>query len=241
MPDQTVCLLPSCALTSAKEVPPSRIKTSSIRIADHYVTVKPICWIPSMLNPTATEYEPSEGSMKQLSVRAVIGAVVTATTLTGQSVAVRLPDESAGIGGIARALVSAFDQVDVLALGEAHGRTFDSDLRLAIVRRPDFPNKVRSIVVEFGSTTEQVTLDRYIQGENVSHAQLEQVWKSTTQARTGVWDSPIYAEFFAAVRDVNAKLPVDSRMVAESIFRRRSSSVSQVAKLSETCSVRYVA
>ena len=71
---------------------------------------------------------------------------------------------------------------------------------------------MRSIVVEFGSTTEQVTLDRYIQGENVSKAQLEQVWKSTTQARNGVWDSPIYAEFFAAVRDVNAKLPMDSRI-----------------------------
>ena len=139
-------------------------------------------------------------------------AVVMATTLTGQSVAVRLPDESGEIGEIARTLVSAFDQVDVLALGEAHGRTLDSDLRLAIVRRPDFPNRVRSIVVEFGSTTEQATLDRYIQGGSVAQAQLEQVWKSTTQAHTGVWDSPIYAEFFTAVRDVNAKLPMDSRI-----------------------------
>ena len=150
--------------------------------------------------------------MQQTSIRVVICAVVTATTLTAQSGAVRLPDESEGIGRIARALVSAFDQVDVLALGEAHGRTLDSDLRLAIVRRPDFPDKVRSIVVEFGSITEQVTLDRYIQGETVSPAQLEQVWKSTTQAPNGVWDSPIYAEFFAAVRDVNAKLPVDRRI-----------------------------
>jgi hypothetical protein len=164
------------------------------------------------LNPTATGFEPSEGSMKQLSVRVVICTVVMATTLTGQSVAVRLPDESEGIEGIARALVSAFDQVDVLALGEAHGRALDSDLRLAIVRHPEFPNKVRSIVVEFGSATEQVTLDRYIQGEKVSQAQLEHVWKSTTQARNGVWDDPIYAEFFAAVRDVNAKLPTDSRI-----------------------------
>jgi hypothetical protein len=125
---------------------------------------------------------------------------------------VRLPDESAGIDGIAQTLISAFDQADIVALGEDHGRKLDSDLRIAVVRHPDFARKVRSIVVEFGSTTEQSILDRYTRGENVSRAQLEQVWKTTTQARNGVWDSPVYAEFFAAVRDVNSKLPSDARV-----------------------------
>jgi hypothetical protein len=126
---------------------------------------------------------------------------------------VRLPDEAAGLDAIARVLISAFDQTDIVALGEAHGRyKLDSDLRIAMVRHPDFAKKVRSIVVEFGSTTEQSTLDRYIQGENVSRAQLEQVWKTTTQAANGVWDQPIYADFFAAVRDVNSKLPADARI-----------------------------
>jgi hypothetical protein len=120
-----------------------------------------------------------------------------------------LPDESTGIDGIARALVAAFDQADVVALGEAHQRKLDSDLRIAMVRNPDFAKKVRSIVVEFGSTTEQPTLDRYIRGESVSRSQLEQVWKTTSN---GVWDSPIYAEFLAAVRDVNSRLPADARI-----------------------------
>jgi hypothetical protein len=125
---------------------------------------------------------------------------------------VRLPDEAAGIDGVAGALVAAFDQADIVALGEAHGRPLDSDLRIAMVRHPDFPKKVRSIVVEFGSTSEQSTLDRYIRGENVSGAQLEQVWKTTTQARNGLWDSPIYADFFAAVRDVNSRLPANAQV-----------------------------
>ena len=94
----------------------------------------------------------------------------------------RLPDESTGIDGIARTLISVFDQADIVALGEAHQRKLDSDLRIALVRHPDFARKVRSIVVEFASTTEQPTLDRYIRGESVSRAQLEQVWK-TTEAR----------------------------------------------------------
>ena len=125
---------------------------------------------------------------------------------------VRLPDESTGIDGIARTLVSAFDQADIVALGEAHQRKLDSDLRIAVVRHPDFAKKVHSIVVEFGSTTEQSTLDRYIRGENISPAQLAQVWKSTTQAANGVWDDPMYADFLAAVRDVNSKLPADARI-----------------------------
>jgi hypothetical protein len=136
--------------------------------------------------------------------------LAVAGRVTGQP-KVRLPDESTG-DGIAGTLISAFDQFDIVALGEAHQRKLDSDLRIAVVRHPDFAKKVRSIVVEFGSTTEQSTLDRYIRGENVSRAQLEQVWKTTTQAANRIWDSPIYAEFFAAVRDVNSKLPSDARI-----------------------------
>lgn len=124
----------------------------------------------------------------------------------------RLPDESPGIDGIAQTLVAAFDQFDVVALGEAHQRKLDSDLRIALVRHPDFAKKVRFIVVEFASTTEQSTLDRYIRGESVSRAQLEQVWKTTTQAANGVWDDPIYPDFFAAIRDVNSKLPGRERI-----------------------------
>jgi hypothetical protein len=128
---------------------------------------------------------------------------------------VSLPDESAGIDGIVRTLISAFDQVDIVALGEAHGHfRQESDLRIALVRNPDFAKKVRFIVVEFASTTEQETLDRYIRGENVLVTELEQVWKTTTQAANGndIWDDPIYPAFFTAVRDVNAKLPVDQQI-----------------------------
>jgi hypothetical protein len=121
----------------------------------------------------------------------------------------RLPDEAAGIDGIVQILISVFDQADIVALGEAHGRRADSDLRIALVRHPDFAKKVRCIVVEFGSTTEQSTLDRYIRGENVSRAQLQRVWKTTSN---GVWDSPIYADFFTAVRDVNSKVSADARI-----------------------------
>jgi hypothetical protein len=147
---------------------------------------------------------------KESRMKPWLAPLLCVTSLLGQPPKLRLPDEAAGLDGIARTLVSAFDQADIVALGEAHGRRPDSDLRIALVRHPDFAKKVRSIVVEFGSTTEQSTLDRYIRGENISPAQLAQVWKTTTQAAHGVWDSPVYADFFAAVRDVNSRLPADA-------------------------------
>src|SRR5213075_979739 len=145
-------------------------------------------------------------------MRSLVLICTLALSATAQSPNLRLPDESIGIDGIARTLISVFDKADIVALGEAHQRQLDSDLRIALVRHPDFAKKVRSIVVEFASTTEQPTLDRYIRGENVSRAQLEQVWKTTTQAANGVWDDPIYADFLAAVRDVNSKLPAGARI-----------------------------
>jgi Haem-binding uptake, Tiki superfamily, ChaN len=124
---------------------------------------------------------------------------------------VHLPDETAGLDQIVRTLLSVFDHADIVALGENHWRKWDSDLRIQLVRHPDFAKKVQFIVVEFGSTAFQATLDRYMQGEEVPLADLQQVWRNTTQTN-GVWESPVYAEFFAAVREINRKLPADKRV-----------------------------
>lgn len=122
-----------------------------------------------------------------------------------------LPEEASGRNKIYQTLISAFDHTDIVALGEQHGRKLDSDFRIGLIRDPDFPKKVHSIVVEFASTSEQLTLDRYIRGENVSTAELERIWKTTTQT-TGVWDLPVYADFLAAVRDVNLNLPPSQKI-----------------------------
>jgi hypothetical protein len=125
---------------------------------------------------------------------------------------VRLPDEAAGIDAIVRALIAAFDQADVVALGEAHFRRLDSDIRIALIHHPDFAKKARTIVIECGSISEQSTLDRYISGESVPKAQLERVWKTTRNGPNGVCDDAVYTDFLAAVRDVNSTLPADARI-----------------------------
>jgi hypothetical protein len=66
-----------------------------------------------------------------------------------------LPSETAGIDRIVQALLSVFDQSDILALGESHWNKLDADLRLRLVRHPDFAKKVRFVVVEFASSAQQ--------------------------------------------------------------------------------------
>ena len=124
----------------------------------------------------------------------------------------RLPDEASGIDAIAQALIAVFDQVDIVALGEVHLRGVDSELRIALIRHPDFAKKVRTIVIECGSIAEQSKLDRYIRGENVPKAELERVWKATRNGPNGMCDSPFYTDFLAAAREVNSALPPDARI-----------------------------
>jgi hypothetical protein len=122
---------------------------------------------------------------------------------------VALPPETAGWDNVVEQLLSVFDRVDVIAIGESHGSKASSDLRLRLIRHPDFPRKVRVIVVEFGNSLYQPILDRYINGENVPLTDVEQVWTKTTQS---AWVSSAYAEFYAAVREVNRKLPPGRRL-----------------------------
>jgi hypothetical protein len=123
---------------------------------------------------------------------------------------VHLPDETAGIDNIAHILISTFDHVDVLALADTHQRKIDSDLRLRIVRDPEFARKARFIVVEFANTADQLLLDRYTNGQAVPPVELRQVWRNTCCGDT--WDSPVYAEFLAAVREVNKNLPIKEQV-----------------------------
>ena len=145
--------------------------------------------------------------MKACSLSLLLGA----SLLAQQQPRMRLPDVVVGTDRIIKTLVSAFDHADIVALGDDHWRKLDSDLRISLIRNPEFARKVHLIVVEFGSTAQQATLDSYIDGEDVPPGDLQQVWKTTTQTN-GVWDSPVYPNFFAAVREVNKKLPAGTRV-----------------------------
>src|SRR5688572_14909843 len=104
-------------------------------------------------------------------------------------------------------ILAAFKTHQVVTLGEGgHNNEQTHALRMALIRDPRFAKTVNDIVVEFGNSRYQDIMDRFVAGEDVPHAQLQKVWRNTTQAHE-IWDVPIYEEFFQEVRKSNAKLP----------------------------------
>ena len=108
------------------------------------------------------------------------------------------------------AILHALDQYQVVALGEIHGGEKEHTLFRALLSDARFPPKVNDIVVEFGNAFYQLLVDHYVSGEDVPLADLRQVWRTTTQLMA--WDSPVYEQFYLAVRLMNQKLPASRRV-----------------------------
>ncbi len=119
-----------------------------------------------------------------------------------------------GGGDAVRKVISAFDRVNLVGLGERHWSREDSEFRLQVIRDPEFSKRVNDIVIEFGNPLYQAVLDRYVDGEDVAHSELSKVWELTTQSnsKSSVWRSPIYEELITTVRNVNRALPPNRRL-----------------------------
>jgi hypothetical protein len=138
-----------------------------------------------------------------LVLQCLVLAALPACNLFGEPKAVRIDP----INGI----LDAFQSHQLVALGEGlHGNNQSHAFRLALVRDPRFATVVNDIVVEFGSARYQAVMDRFIRGGDVPERELRKAWQDTTQGP--LWDSPIYEEFFRAVRDVNTTLSIDRQL-----------------------------
>jgi hypothetical protein len=107
-------------------------------------------------------------------------------------------------------IITLFDTYRIVMLGEIHESKQEYDLLRKLVATPGFSDRVNDIVMEFGNARYQDVVDRYIAGENVPLAQVQKAWQDTVGALGPA--SPVYGEFYAAVRVANLKLPKDRRM-----------------------------
>jgi hypothetical protein len=108
------------------------------------------------------------------------------------------------------AIVAAFDKYEVVGMPEAHGQKDVDDFILALVRTPALWEKVNDIAVECGNSLYQPILDRYIAGEDVAFAEVQKVWRNTTQPMCG--QSGFFEQLFPLVRAINQKLPAAKRL-----------------------------
>jgi len=108
------------------------------------------------------------------------------------------------------AILAAFDKYEVVGMSEAHRMKDEDDFILTLIRTPAFSQKVNDIVVECGNSLYQPILDRYIAGENVPFADVEKVWRNTTQPMCDA--SEFFQVFYPLVRAINQKLPQEKRL-----------------------------
>ena len=135
----------------------------------------------------------------------LIGLCVSLAVQSACTGSARRLDPIAGI-------LDAFQTYPIVALGEGlHGNNEGHAFRLALIRDPRFPSVVNDIVVEFGTARYQALMDAYVRGADVPRAELRKAWQDTTNPGP-VWDTPIYEEFYRAVRDVNASLPDERKL-----------------------------
>lgn len=107
-------------------------------------------------------------------------------------------------------LIAQFGRTPLVMMAEEHRSRRVHDFLADLIADSRFGDAVDDIVVEFGSAYYQPLLDRYVAGEDVPHDSLQQVWRGTTQWL--VWDSPLYEQFFRAVRARNSGQPPEKRV-----------------------------
>jgi len=99
------------------------------------------------------------------------------------------------------AMVDAMNTHKIVMFGETHANKQEYAWLCALVRDPGFHARVDDIVVEFGNSLYQKSVDRWITGEDVPMAQVEKAWRNVVGAVGPV--SPVYAGFYQAVRESN--------------------------------------
>lgn len=136
-------------------------------------------------------------SMKSI----ILAALLLCSLLFCEAQTLNNPMPSNGVGTI----LNAYKTYQIVAIGDAHGCKEQYVFLDSLINNPDFPKTVNTIVVEFGNSLYQETIDKYLQGDSVSNSDLVKVWRNHTNIL--VFDSPVYQHFFEEVRKINLTLP----------------------------------
>ncbi len=99
------------------------------------------------------------------------------------------------------AMIKLFDTHDIVMFGEVHGSEQEYDWLCKLVSNPKFADRVDDIVVEFGNSLYEKTVDRYIAGENVPIEEVQKAWRNMVLSVVPV--QPVYEQFYKAVREAN--------------------------------------
>lgn len=126
---------------------------------------------------------------------------LAAFTLVRQSIPTANANMPPRVQDATAAMVEAIGSHTIVMFGETHANKQEYAWLCDLVRDPAFHARVDDIVVEFGNSLYQKSVDRWIAGEDVPMTQVEKAWRNVVGAVGPV--SPVYAQFYEAVRASN--------------------------------------
>ena len=109
-----------------------------------------------------------------------------------------------------KAIVRAFQTHDIVMLGEFHDNKQLYEWLRQLVATPAFADRVDDIVMEFGNSLYQKSVDEYVSGKDVPLEKVERAWRNTVG---GIGPpSPVVEWLYRAVREANMKRPGKHQM-----------------------------
>jgi len=99
------------------------------------------------------------------------------------------------------AMIQAISSHQIVMFGETHGNKQEYEWLCRLVKTPAFADRIDDVVVEFGNSLYQKTIDRYIAGEDIPQARVEAAWRNMIGAVGPI--SPVYGWFYRAIRESN--------------------------------------
>jgi hypothetical protein len=101
------------------------------------------------------------------------------------------------------AVLDAFRSHDIVMLGESHGNKQEYEWLRSLIATSEFADQIDDIVMEFGNSLYQKSVDRYTRGEDIPLDDVQRAWRDTV-ASVGP-PSPVYASLYQAVRETNMR------------------------------------
>jgi len=136
---------------------------------------------------------------------AVVVGIVSASHAPAQC-------KTSDYGASADSVAAVFDSHQFVLIGSTHGGEKQQDFLLCLLSRPAFQNRVTDVLVEWANPVYQGLVDRYLlQLDEVPSDSLRLVWFDTDAPH--LWARlPLIPQFYAAVRAINEKLPLERRI-----------------------------
>lgn len=100
------------------------------------------------------------------------------------------------------AVLQAFKTHDIVMLGEIHWNKQEYEWLQSLVADDGFADQVDDIVMEFGNSLYQKSVDRYVAGEAVPIVEVQRAWRNTLGLGA---PPPIYGDLYRAVRETNMR------------------------------------